>query len=80
MPEKPQCCKTCRFLQITLNSTGNRVVREQNSYNCTCPIPELPPMPESTIMHFSWNRQRIMPDEGENCPAWEMWAKPEDKK
>lgn len=69
MTAKPQSCGSCKWLRVPANSLGRRVVRRGFDYPCVAPRPELPPMPESIIVHHT--RILMTRNEGTTCPTYE---------
>ncbi len=66
-------CKTCRWLVISLDKAGRRVVRKDRMYRCAAPLPEVK-LPLSVAKYFSFNwppRRTMVSGNWENCPCWE---------
>jgi len=67
-------CRTCKHLFVPNDKAGRRVVRKDNSYECTVKV-VMPLLPESVTgaCGFKWppSRSWMSGNQGENCPKWE---------
>lgn len=61
-----QRCGTCKWLRVTPDKDGRRVVRKANAYLCTFE-PMWPPLPD----HI-WYME---PMQGTECPVWTEFKK-----
>ena len=65
-------CRSCKFLAVELDAAGRRTPKKYRVYNCTVPLPVLPPLPAS--IHHSYRppeKTMLTPDDGANCPLYE---------
>ena len=71
-------CGSCRWLMRQVNANGQPIkLTERNAHACAWPLPEivLPISMTDTYRKNVWAnlpRRRVMPQEGENCPTWEL--------
>jgi hypothetical protein len=66
-------CKTCKHLDVPLDSLGRRVVR-QRTYRCLVPWPS-PPHVADCFSYSNPTRRYMAGDDGANCPAHEPITK-----
>lgn len=70
-------CKTCKYLDVPLDKLGRRITRKYYVYQCTCPLPQMPSLPDSVTGHYTYTpilkgtRQFMERDMGESCPCYE---------
>ena len=57
------------------------MVRKGDVYPCDCPIPVLPPLPNSVTRAYGWappsdvRKSYCQPDAGSDCPTYERIAR-----
>jgi hypothetical protein len=74
-----QSCKSCKHLQVIPDALGRRIVRHDSVYPCRCPVPPLPPLPDSITKRFDFDRQMterrnwMEGSDGVCCPTFENY-------
>lgn len=66
-------CGTCKFLRMTPEKAGRRVVRKDGAYLCTF-VPAWPPLPTSITEHINYRLPApsfMCGYHGTKCPVWE---------
>lgn len=73
-------CKTCRWLDVSPDKRGRRIVRQAVSYECNFPIAPLPPLPESAFFKDRWPPARSWMEgqDGRSCATWEPLSNASD--
>lgn len=72
---KERRCGTCKFLRVTPDKSGRRVVRKANTYLCIFQ-PVWPPLPDSMTksgqipVPTPWYMDST---QGTECPVWEEY-------
>ena len=71
---KEMTCRTCKFLDVALDSAGRRMPRKDRLYQCTVPVLQ-PVLPACITVNprFTWPPPRtcMEPDSGTGCPFWD---------
>lgn len=71
-------CRSCRYLEVPPNKTGRVVPRKDQAYRCSVPLPQYRFPASVTTRHGfdgSLPKRRMDPEEGQDCPFWELRKK-----
>jgi hypothetical protein len=70
-------CGTCKWLRVTPDKAGRRVVRKENSYLCLFEV-KWPALPDSITRSYSFRLPTgwyMCGDQGTECPTWEEFKR-----